>query len=78
MPGYDADLAVIDEGEEWTVAAAGLHNKNRYTALEGWTLTGRVRETWVRGRPVFRRLPHGGAWFAGAPAGRWIRRGEAA
>lgn len=78
VPGYDADLAVIDEGEEWTVAAAGLHNKNRYTPLEGWTLTGRVRETWVRGRPVFRRLPHGGAWFAGAPAGRWIRRGEAA
>jgi allantoinase len=73
--GLDADLAVLDEQAEWTVRAAGLHNKNRYTPLEGWAFTGRVRETWVRGRRVFAGDMNGGEWFAVPPAGRWIRRG---
>lgn len=73
--GLDADLAVLDERAEWTVQAAGLHNKNRYTPLEGRALTGRVRETWVRGRRVFYRGADGGEWFAVPPAGCWIRRG---
>jgi len=75
-PGHHADLAVIDETARWTVRAAELHNKNRYTPLEGRELTGRVRETWVRGRRVFWR-DGGGEGFATA-AGRWIRRGGAA
>ncbi len=71
-PGYDADLAVLDPEERWTVRAAELHNKNRYTPLEGWELVGRVRETWVRGRRVFWRDAAGD--HLAEPSGRWIRR----
>ncbi len=73
-PGFHADLAVIDEEARWTVRAADLHNTNRYTPLEGWELTGRIRETWVRGRRVFWREGEHGRFAE--PHGRWIRRGE--
>ncbi len=73
--GFDADLAVIDENAEWTVHAEELHSKNRYTPLDGWAFTGRVRETWVRGRRVFCRDENGDEWFAVPPTGCWIRRG---
>jgi allantoinase len=73
--GYDADFSVIDEGASWTVQASDLHNKNRYTPLEGRTLQGRVRETWVRGKRVFRRNLDGNEAFFGKGAGMFIRRG---
>ena len=53
--GRDADLVVLDEHEEWTVRADGLHSLNRYTPLEGRRLTGRVRSVYVRGERVFDR-----------------------
>ncbi len=54
--GFDADLAVIDETQSYTVRAEELHNKNRYTPLDGRVLAGRVVQTWVRGRKVFDRI----------------------
>ncbi|MCD4749388.1 MAG: amidohydrolase family protein, partial [Thermoanaerobaculales bacterium] len=75
-PGYDADFSVIDEGASWTVHADDLHNKNRYTPLEGMTLSGRIHETWVRGRRIFARTPAGDEVFHRAPAGILVRRGD--
>ena len=72
--GHDADLVVLDEDADTRVAASGLHNKNRYTPLEGTVFEGRVRECWVRGRKVFWRNEFGTEHFAPRPAGRWIRR----
>ncbi|MEN8164996.1 MAG: amidohydrolase family protein, partial [Acidobacteriota bacterium] len=72
-PGFDADFSVIDESSAWTVRAEELHNKNRYTPLEGMTLEGRIQETWVRGQRVFAR-DDTEQEFA-LPSGRFIRRG---
>lgn len=74
--GYDADFTVFDPQERWTVRADGLHNLNRYTPLEGWELTGRVRATYVRGREVYRREVGGIERFGEAGAGEWVRRGS--
>lgn len=73
-PGFDADFALIDEKSHWIVRAEELHNKNRYTPLEGRRLEGRVMQTWLRGRCVFRRLKYGREEFGPPGAGRWIRR----
>jgi len=51
-PGLEADFVVLEE-EEWTVAAEGLHNLNRYTPLEGRRLAMRVAQTWLRGDLVW-------------------------
>lgn len=75
--GYDADFSVIAEDKTWTIRADELHNKNRYTPLEGMTLEGRIQETWVRGRRVFVRDGHGNETFAEKPLGRFIKRGGA-
>lgn len=74
-PGYDADFSVVDETVSYTVHAEDFHNKNRYTPLEGMTLKGRVRETWVRGRRVFFRSSADGEIFSERPNGHFIRRG---
>jgi allantoinase len=72
--GQDADLAVIDEDASWTVRAAETHNLNRYTPLEGRTLTGRVTATYVRGTCVFSRNTDGSESFGHVGYGRRVRR----
>ena len=73
--GGDADFVVFDEAARWTVKADTLHNLNRYTPLEDFELTGRVRATYVRGQSVFERRPEGTEFFAPAGTGEWVRRG---
>lgn len=73
-PGLDADLAVVDEEERWTVTAEALHNLNRYTPFEGHVFTGRVRETFVRGTRVYARADDGRETFGPAGTGRFVRR----
>lgn len=73
--GFDADFSVIDEDATWTVRPEDLHNKNRYTPLEGLTLKGRIQETWVRGHRVFVRNDFGDENFGDRPTGRFITRG---
>ena len=51
--GADADLVVFDPEERWTVRAAELHTRQRYTPFEGMQLQGRVRCTYLRGEMVF-------------------------
>lgn len=70
--GLDADVCVFDDAEEWTLACGGMHWKNRCSPWEGKRFTGRVRETWLRGRKVF-ELGAGDAGFVGGgPVGQAI------
>ena len=73
-PGFDADLVALDEEESWTVRAAGLHNLNRYTPLEGRTLTGRVKQVFLRGRSVYRLEADGTELFGEAGFGKRLKR----
>jgi allantoinase len=73
--GLDADFVVFDEAETWTVRASALHNLNRYTPLDGRTLTGRVRAVYLRGRCIYERRSDGSELFAPAGTGKFLRRG---
>jgi allantoinase len=52
-PGADADLAVFDPDAEWAVTPDDLCFRHKLSPYLGAALRGRVRETWLRGRPVF-------------------------
>jgi allantoinase len=65
-PGYDADLCVLAPDETFRVDATRLQHKNPVTPYDGRTLTGTVRQTWLRGVPID---------LAAAPRGRLLRRG---
>jgi allantoinase len=64
--GHDADLCVLAPDASFTVDPATLHHRNPVTAYAGRTLTGTVRQTWLRGVRVDGRHAHG----------RLLRRGE--
>ena len=74
-PGCDADFVVFDDTAKWTVEAQSLHNLNRFTPLDGFELTGRVRATYLRGQCAFERRPEGIEFFAPGGTGQWVRRG---
>ncbi len=52
--GKDADLAIVDLNAEWTPRRENVYSNAGYSIYEGWTLKGKVTDTFVRGRPVFR------------------------
>ncbi len=64
-PGHDADLVVFDPDASFTVDPARLHQRHALTPYAGMTLSGRVRQTFLRGRCVYDR-----GTFAAAPVGR--------
>jgi dihydroorotase len=51
--GAPADFTLFDPEEEWTVDPARFASKGRNTPLAGVTLRGRVRQTWLGGRPIY-------------------------
>ena len=51
--GFDADFAVIDMRERWTVRNGDMHSKCGWTPYHGRRLKGRVRKSVVGGRLVF-------------------------
>ena len=51
--GADADIAIIDQQEQWEVDPAKFRSKSRNTPFAGWKVKGRVRTTIVGGRIVF-------------------------
>lgn len=63
--GADADLCVFAPDESWVVDPSALHHKNPVSPYAGRTLTGTVRATWLRGRPVD---------LSAGPRGRLLRR----
>jgi allantoinase len=52
--GCDADFVVFDPEAAFTVAAEHLHYKHAISPYEGERLYGVVRETYLRGSPIFR------------------------
>ncbi|WP_345385185.1 amidohydrolase family protein [Nonomuraea salmonea] len=77
-PGYDADLCLVDPEHAWTVRAQESESAQEYTPFEGFPMTAKVTDTFVRGgigcwsraRSSARR------WAAtcGGPAAETVRR----
>ena len=51
--GYDADLALLDPDETFTVRAADSESGQGYTPFEGQELTGKVKYTYLRGQQSY-------------------------
>ena len=51
--GANADIALVDPDEVWTVDPERLHGKSKNTPFKGLDLTGRVKKTLLGGRIVF-------------------------
>jgi len=68
-PGYDADLALLDPDETWTIRAEESPSAQGYTPFEGIEVTGRVKTTLVRGQIVFDN-----GQVVGDPVGQYIKR----
>ena len=52
-PGTPADVALFDPDREWTVDARSFASKGKNTPLDGTTLKGLVKASFVAGRPAF-------------------------
>jgi allantoinase len=68
--GYDADLVAFDPEDSYVVDPAMLHHRHPVTPYAGRTLTGRVRQAWLRGVAL---LDDAGGF--GKPLGRLLDRG---
>jgi allantoinase len=58
-PGFDADLVVFAPDEDFVVDPAALHHRHPVTPYGGRTLSGVVRQTLLRGRPIDPERPGG-------------------
>lgn len=67
--GFEADIALVDEIQNYTVHATDSESTQEYTPFEGFTLTARVTDTFVRGNHV---LANGK--IAGSPLGKYQSR----
>jgi len=72
--GADADLTAFDPDETYEVDPARLYHRHPVTPYAGRTLTGRVRQTWLRGTALLQDegLLEGGGE---TPVGRLLKRG---
>ncbi len=67
--GLDADFCLVDDDVEYVVRAEESQSAQEYTPFEGFELTARVTDTYLRGEPVWR-----GDDVVGQPRGRFVRR----
>ncbi len=67
--GYDADLVLLDPQETFVVRAAESLSQQGYTPFEGMELTGRVKQTFLRGNLIYDR-----GQVIGSPQGQYVRR----
>ena len=67
--GLDADLAIVDPRETWTIRAQDSESTQGYTPFEGIELSARVKATFLRGKLV---CENGNV--IGKPAGRYLHR----
>jgi len=68
-PGYDADLVIFDPDASFVVEQNKLHHRHRLTPYLDMTLRGVVRQTLLRGRPVYRN-----GEVASRPSGQQLSR----
>jgi allantoinase len=67
--GFDADLVLFDPDESFTVQAENSYSSQGYTPFEGQELTGRVKTTFLRGKPIY----DNGA-VVDSPRGQYLKR----
>lgn len=67
--GFDADLCLVDDTVSYTVHAADSESAQEYTPFEGFELTAKVTDTFLRGAAI---LADGA--IAGEPRGRYLHR----
>ena len=67
VEGFDADLTVFAPEESFTVTPSDLHFRHKISPYIGQQLTGRVKQTILRGTRIF----HDGA-FPSPPIGREV------
>ena len=68
--GSDADIVVLDPRATWTVQHEELHMTADYSCWDGWELTGKVRDTVLRGTVVV----EGGTWVGQRGGGEYLPR----
>lgn len=68
--GADADFVLWDPEPETVIRARDLHSRAGYTCFEGWSVRGRIRAVYLRGRP----LVEDGALRARPGTGRFLPR----
>lgn len=67
--GLDADFCLVDDDVQYVVRAEDSQSTQEYTPFEGFDLTARVTDTYLRGEPVWRSDA-----VVGTPRGRFVRR----
>jgi allantoinase len=67
--GLDADIALVDPDETWTVRAADSESQQGHTPFEGQELTARVKTTFLRGNRIFDNHE-----VLGEPGGQYLNR----
>jgi len=67
--GYDADLALLDPNETFTVRAAGSESGQGYTPFEGQELTGKIKFTFLRGEQTYAN-----GYVVGTARGQYLKR----
>jgi allantoinase len=67
--GYDADLALLDPDETWTISAEDSLSDQGYSPFEGIEVTGRVKQTFLRGDLVYDEEDG-----VGDPRGNYVER----
>ncbi|CAA6822707.1 MAG: Dihydroorotase (EC [uncultured Thiotrichaceae bacterium] len=53
--GSSADIVLYDPNETWEVDVEQLSSKGKNTPFQGWSFTGQVEKTYVKGKQVFNR-----------------------
>lgn len=67
--GYDADVALVDTNAPWTVRATESESSQEYTPFEGFKMTAKVTDTFLRGQHIM----HDGK-LLGEPTGQYLKR----
>ena len=70
VEGADADIVVFDPKVSWTVRWQDLHMSEAYSCWDGWELTGKVRDTVLRGAVLVRD----GEYVGSRTSGRFCPR----
>lgn len=67
--GHDADIALVETNARWTVHGADSESSQGYTPFEGFNMTARVTDTFLRGRHIMKD-----GKVLGEPTGRYVKR----
>jgi allantoinase len=71
-PGYDADIVLVNPAASFIVHAAESESQQGYTPFEGTELSGRVKNTFLRGALIY-----GDGNVVGPPRGEYLHRPQA-